>query len=117
MFTVTMTQAKPFTPTRWLAVLLLVFFSLPNTKATEETVWVTVLATETAHATPTAPTPASYTSLSEFKDTVLAVTNEYRASHDAKPLTWNNTLAEYSKKWADACVWKHSVRILYFFRA
>ncbi|KAJ6087730.1 hypothetical protein N7467_006644 [Penicillium canescens] len=103
-----MSQPKPFTPTRWLTILpLLTLLSIPITKS-QETVWVTVLATETTHATQTAPTAASYTSLSEFKDTVLEVTNEYRATHDAKPLSWNDTLAEYSKKWADACIWKHS---------
>lgn len=105
-----MSRPKPFTPTRWLTILpLLTLLSIPITKS-QETVWVTVLATETTHTTPTAPTAASYTSLSEFKDTVLEVTNEYRATHDAKPLSWNDTLAEYSKKWADACIWKHSVR-------
>ncbi|KAJ6027660.1 uncharacterized protein N7446_003744 [Penicillium canescens] len=103
-----MSQPKLFTPTRWLSILpLLTLLSIPITKS-QETVWVTVLATETTHATPTAPTAASYTSLSEFKDTVLEMTNEYRATHDANPLSWNDTLAEYSKKWADACIWKHS---------
>ncbi|KAJ5754077.1 uncharacterized protein N7511_008230 [Penicillium nucicola] len=104
-----MSQPKPFPPTRWLAILLLfILFSIQTANAEEETVWVTVRATKTAHATPTAPTPASYTSLSKFKDAVLETTNEYRASHDANPLQWNDTLAEYSKNWADACVWKHS---------
>ncbi|OQD83754.1 hypothetical protein PENANT_c015G02585 [Penicillium antarcticum] len=104
-----MLQPKPFASTRWLAIsLLFTLLSIQSTKAEEETVWVTVLATETAHTTPTAPTPASYTSFSKFKDAVLEMSNEYRASHDAEPLKWNDTLAEYSKNWADACVWKHS---------
>lgn len=41
----------------------------------------------------------------------MKVTNDYRASHDAQPLKWNDTLAEYSQQWAEACIWKHSVRI------
>lgn len=42
---------------------------------------------------------------------MLKVTNEYRANHDANPLEWNNTLADYSREWAEACIWKHSVCI------
>jgi uncharacterized protein YkwD len=81
----------------------------------QETVYITakttVEAVKTVYATPTVPTPASYTSVDDFKDTVLKVTNEYRRTHDASPLVWNNTLTEYAQKWAESCVWKHSVRI------
>ncbi|CAI7604858.1 unnamed protein product [Penicillium pancosmium] len=78
----------------------------------QETVYVTakttVEAVKTVYATPTVPTPASYTSVDDFKDTVLKVTNEYRRTHDASPLVWNETLTEYAKKWAESCIWKHS---------
>mgnify|MGYP002718647540 FL=1 len=43
---------------------------------------------------------------------MLEVTNEYRANHDANPLEWNDTLADYSREWAEACIWKHSVCII-----
>lgn len=81
---------------------------------TQETVYITAKTTveevKTVYATPTVQIPASYTSLSDFKDTVLKVTNEYRTTHDASPLVWNDTLTEYSRKWAETCIWKHSVR-------
>lgn len=71
----------------------------------------TVEAVKTVYATPTVPTPASYTSVDDFQDTVMKVTNEYRRTHDASPLVWNKTLTEYAQKWAESCIWKHSVRI------
>ncbi|OJJ86806.1 putative extracellular SCP domain protein Pry1, partial [Aspergillus glaucus CBS 516.65] len=64
--------------------------------------------TTTLTSTPTSPTPASYTSLKEFKDTVLSISNDYRNEHDACTLTWNDTLADYSRNWAQQCKWKHS---------
>ncbi|KAJ9305745.1 hypothetical protein DTO217A2_4815 [Paecilomyces variotii] len=55
------------------------------------------------------PTPAqSYTSETLFEDTVLNVTNRYRAQHDASALTWNNSLTAYAENWAKKCLWKHS---------
>jgi uncharacterized protein YkwD len=72
------------------------------------TVWTTV---KVPAPTPTVPLSPSYTSLDTFKDDMLKVTNEYRANHDASPLKWNDTLADYSREWAEACIWKHSVRI------
>ncbi|KAI2793346.1 hypothetical protein POX_b03400 [Penicillium oxalicum] len=72
------------------------------------TVYNTVQRTTVAEATPTAPKPASYTSLEVFHDTMLRVTNDFRKLHEAKPLTWNDELAEYSRKWAEGCLWKHS---------
>lgn len=81
----------------------------------QETVYITakttVEAVKTVYATPTVPTPASYTSVDDFQDTVMKVTNEYRRTHDASPLVWNKTLTEYAQKWAESCIWKHSVRI------
>lgn len=70
---------------------------------------VQVEAAQTVYATPTVPSPASYTSLSDFEDTVLQVTNEYRDVHTANALVWNETLVEYARDWAEACIWKHSV--------
>lgn len=96
--------------------LLLVTLSLILVVDAQKTVYITtkttVEAAETVYATPTAPTPVSYTSVDDFKDTVLKVTNEYRRTHDASPLVWNKTLTEYAEKWAESCIWKHSVRIL-----
>lgn len=94
--------------TRWLAIVILLTMQILGAKADVVTVWTTV---KVPAPTPTAPLSPSYTSLNEFKDDMLKVTNEYRANHDANPLQWNNTLADYSREWAEACIWKHSVCI------
>ncbi|KAF4766732.1 hypothetical protein N7455_005219 [Penicillium solitum] len=91
--------------TRWLAIVILLTMQILSAKADVLTVWTTM---KVPAPTPTAPLSPSYTSLNEFKDDMLKVTNEYRANHDANPLQWNNTLADYSRKWAEACIWKHS---------
>ncbi|KAJ9488149.1 hypothetical protein VN97_g5157 [Penicillium thymicola] len=91
--------------TRWLAIVIYLTMQILSTKADVVTVWTTV---KVPAPTPTAPLSPSYTSLNEFKDEMLKVTNEYRANHDANPLQWNNTLADYSREWAEACIWKHS---------
>ncbi|CAI7587053.1 hypothetical protein PCG10_003699 [Penicillium crustosum] len=91
--------------TRWLAIVTLFTMQILSAKADVVTVWTTV---KVPAPTPTAPLSPSYTSLDEFKDDMLKVTNEYRANHDANPLQWNNTLADYSREWAEACIWKHS---------
>jgi len=75
----------------------------------------TVDASTTVLATPSAPSAASYTSFDDFKRTVLQVSNDYRRSHDANPLVWNETLVKYARNWAEACLWKHSVRCPFFF--
>ncbi|KAJ5887609.1 hypothetical protein N7495_007650 [Penicillium taxi] len=75
---------------------------------------IVIETTKTVIATPTIPTPSSYTSLSEFKNTVLKVSNKYRNVHDADGLVWNETLVKYAKEWAETCIWKHSVGLLYF---
>ncbi|KAJ5484400.1 Allergen V5/Tpx-1-like protein [Penicillium expansum] len=90
---------------RWLAILVLLTMQILSAKADVVTVWTTV---KVPAPTPTAPLSPSYTSLNEFKDDMLKVTNEYRANHDADPLVWNDTLADYSREWAEACIWKHS---------
>ncbi|KXG54230.1 Allergen V5/Tpx-1-related protein [Penicillium griseofulvum] len=90
--------------TRWLARLTLLMQIL-SANAEVVTVWTTV---KVPAPTPTVPLSPSYTSLDTFKDDMLKVTNEYRANHDASPLKWNDTLADYSREWAEACIWKHS---------
>jgi uncharacterized protein YkwD len=98
----------------WSLLLLLVIYSSFITaikaKVVVTTVHTTVEIASTVQATPTVPSPASYTSTSELKDTVLRVSNDYRKAHDAEPLVWNDTLVEYSHQWAQNCIWEHSVR-------
>ncbi|KAJ5502558.1 Allergen V5/Tpx-1-related protein [Penicillium fimorum] len=91
--------------TRWLAIFILFTMQLLSANADVVTIWTTV---KLPAPTQTAPLSPSYTSLDKFKDDMLKVTNEYRANHDASPLKWNDTLAEYSQEWAEACIWKHS---------
>jgi uncharacterized protein YkwD len=91
---------------------LLVLISLVGIVKADNVVYVTSTldASTIVLATPTAPSPASYTSFDDFKKTVLQVSNDYRRSHDANPLVWNETLVKYAQNWAEACLWKHSVR-------
>ncbi|KAJ5178738.1 hypothetical protein N7492_001948 [Penicillium capsulatum] len=94
---------------RW-CLLLMAAAILPHAHA-QDIVVVTVHATlpaATVRATPSIPSPASYTSLDDFKETVLKISNDYRRTHDAGPLSWNESLVQYSRKWADTCLWKHS---------
>lgn len=96
----------------WLSVIIAILIT--NTVADDivyVTVTTTVEAAKTVQATPTAQSPASYTSLNDFKKTVLRISNDYRKAHDAQPLVWNETLTEYAQKWAETCIWKHSVCI------
>ncbi|KAJ5793315.1 uncharacterized protein N7503_009293 [Penicillium pulvis] len=72
------------------------------------TVKTTVEAATTVYETPTIPSPASYTSLSDFKEIVLQVSNNYRGSHEAEEVVWNETLVKYAQSWAETCIWKHS---------
>ncbi|KAJ6028770.1 hypothetical protein N7540_004346 [Penicillium herquei] len=72
------------------------------------TTFVTTVEVTTVKASLTVPSPASYTSPTDFEDTVLKVSNEYRDDHDAESLVWNETLTEYARKWAEGCIWKHS---------
>ncbi|KXT13090.1 hypothetical protein AC579_2144 [Pseudocercospora musae] len=57
--------------------------------------------------TTTSALPSS-TMGSSFQSEVLNSTNWYRAQHEAAPLTWNSTLADYAQNYAKRCVWKHS---------
>ncbi|KAJ5724557.1 hypothetical protein N7493_006285 [Penicillium malachiteum] len=72
------------------------------------TTFVTTVEVTTVKASLTVPSPASYTSLTDFEDTVLQVSNEYRDDHNAGALVWNETLTEYARNWAEGCIWKHS---------
>lgn len=102
---------------RWLAILTLLTLPLSTSaefttmalKADAVTIWVTVEAT--ARETPTAPMHPSYTDPAILKKEMLDISNDYRKKHDAKPLKWNDTLTQYAEAWAEACIWKHSVRI------
>jgi uncharacterized protein YkwD len=91
--------------------LLMAVIGLSTNVRAENIVYVTstVEASTTVVASPTAPSPASYTSFDDFKETVLQVSNDYRRAHDAEPLVWNKTLTEYALNWAKTCVWRHSV--------
>ncbi|GAA6039713.1 hypothetical protein JCM8097_001366 [Rhodosporidiobolus ruineniae] len=51
---------------------------------------------------------ASSASLSSFQSDCLAAHNDFRATHNAAALEWNNTLADAAKRWAKNCEWKHS---------
>lgn len=96
-----------------LVRLLLLIGSLILGVVGEDVVIVTVKTTAeaatTVYETPTIPSPASYTSLPDFKDTVLQVSNEYRGIHEADEVVWNETLVNYARSWAETCIWKHSV--------
>ncbi|KAJ5542869.1 hypothetical protein N7535_005292 [Penicillium sp. DV-2018c] len=100
-----MPQTNNPTPKRRLYTAILLLTTQTLTTNAVDTVWVTV--TRPA-PTQTVPLPASYTSTSEFKNSVLQTTNQYRAWHQASPLTWNDTMADYARHWAESCVWQHS---------
>lgn len=97
---------------------LLITILLPvSTIAFETTIIVTITATATATATATTTNPQipqdrSYTSVSQFKSSVLSTTNAYRTTHNASNLVWNEKLASFANQWAKTCLWEHSVRIL-----
>ncbi|KAL2852997.1 hypothetical protein BJX68DRAFT_233721 [Aspergillus pseudodeflectus] len=105
----------PSTSTSPLALILLILSSILRPISANEVVTITITAVQTATATATAttspeiPQDPSYTSSSLFKSSVLSTTNHYRAQHNASALTWNDTLADYAKHWAEGCIWEHSV--------
>ncbi|GAA5861516.1 hypothetical protein JCM8547_008057 [Rhodosporidiobolus lusitaniae] len=51
---------------------------------------------------------ASSDSLPSFQDDCLTAHNDFRATHNASALSWNDTLADAAERWAKNCVWKHS---------
>jgi Cysteine-rich secretory protein family len=65
--------------------------------------------TPSGYSSPTSSPSPSYTSETGFRGTVLNVTNLYRQQHNANPLTWNDTLANYAQNWANGCQFIHSV--------
>lgn len=86
----------------WIAIWLsLLFISLAQ--AHVQMVTVT--------ASPTTPSPPSYTSIEDFRNTVMSVSNAYRKDHGAGHLIWNKTLADYALNWANGCIWEHSVSL------
>lgn len=85
------------------------FVATTNAKIVVVTVHTTVQVASTVILPPAIPTSPSYTSSGEFKDAVLRVSNNYRKAHGAEPLVWNDTLVEYSRRWVENCIWKHSV--------
>ncbi|CDR43886.1 RHTO0S08e07536g1_1 [Rhodotorula toruloides] len=55
------------------------------------------------------PSPSSSGgSTDPFASACLAAHNDFRATHHADPLTWNDTLAAAAEKWTKNCVWEHS---------
>ncbi|KAF1949398.1 PR-1-like protein [Byssothecium circinans] len=51
---------------------------------------------------------AEYAKDDAFREATLNVTNTYRKQHNATRLTWNDTLADVSRKWSEKCVFEHS---------
>ncbi|CAG8935774.1 unnamed protein product [Penicillium salamii] len=104
---------KNLTIQGWLAIYILLTVSTTTAKELSTmTIGApgqpTVVITVEAPPVPTTPQDPSYLDPEILKKDTLDVTNEYRAQHSAKPLVWNDTLAEFSKKWAETCIWKHS---------
>lgn len=100
-----------------LAIFILLTAQLANAVEMEDMILVaegqpTVTVTVTAPAVPTTVKDPSYIDSKIFKKEMLDVSNDYREQHSAKPLVWNETLAEYSKKWAETCDFVHSVSSL-----
>ncbi|KAJ5924302.1 hypothetical protein N7466_008489 [Penicillium verhagenii] len=93
---------------RWLLLTGSLIMGVISQDVVIVTVETTVKATSTVYDAPTVPSPASYTSLPDFKETVLQASNEYRGAHEAVDIVWNETLVEYARKWAETCIWKHS---------
>ncbi|KAJ5916062.1 hypothetical protein N7504_000077 [Penicillium tannophilum] len=93
---------------RWLLLIGILVMGVVGEEKVIVTVKTTVEAAKTVYETPTVPSPASYTSLSDFKEIVLQVSNEYRGSHEAEEVVWNETLVKYAQSWAETCIWKHS---------
>ena len=52
--------------------------------------------------------PGQGSSVFDTIDDVLNGHNDFRASHGASPLSWDNTLADYANNQASRCVFEHS---------
>jgi Cysteine-rich secretory protein family len=57
---------------------------------------------------PTSPPSASFTVPSALIGSTLNSTNHFRDQHNARPLTWNTSLAEAASSWGSQCQWQHS---------
>ncbi|GAA6007565.1 hypothetical protein JCM10207_006388 [Rhodosporidiobolus poonsookiae] len=64
-------------------------------------------ASQTATSTDSAATAAS-SSDDSFINTCLTTHNDFRATHHADALVWNETLADAASRWVDNCVFEHS---------
>ncbi|RMJ28648.1 hypothetical protein PHISP_00505 [Aspergillus sp. HF37] len=89
--------SSPHTSLCYTFPLVLCFFAL----STASTAVITVTVT----ASPSSP---SYLSPPKFRHAILAQSNAYRRRHNARPLVWNEYLADYALNWARKCMWKHS---------
>ncbi|KAJ6093517.1 hypothetical protein N7486_008806 [Penicillium sp. IBT 16267x] len=94
--------------TRWFLLIGSLAMGVIGEDVVIVTVKTTAEAVKTVYETPTIPSPASYTSLPDFTETVLQVSNEYRGIHEADEVVWNETLVKYARSWAETCIWKHS---------
>ena len=47
---------------------------------------------------------------SDLRSQVLNSTNYFRAHYEAKPLSWDPTLAQYAQRYTEGCIWEHSVQ-------
>lgn len=68
-----------------------------------------------ATATKTTEQPAAtgggsddQTNLSDFAQKCLKAHNDFRATHSAPALVWNDTLAKGAEQWTAECIWEHS---------
>jgi hypothetical protein len=85
------------------AALVLLVPLLPAAAAQDSTVTIT--------APPNIPTDEpEWTDTEPFTSAVLSVHNAYRAEHDAEPLRWNGTLADFADDYLDDadCKFEHS---------
>lgn len=49
-------------------------------------------------------------SRTQLNEQSLNSTNFFRKQFEAKPLIWDATLAQYGQRYAEKCIWEHSVR-------
>ncbi|CAD6440467.1 cb680d21-7e9b-4cfb-b7be-840b4415bfcc [Sclerotinia trifoliorum] len=52
------------------------------------------------------PRETGFSTPDQFKVQILQAQNWYRAAHGAKPLVWNDILADTSSEWVARCVWE-----------
>ncbi|GAA5916645.1 hypothetical protein JCM6882_001569 [Rhodosporidiobolus microsporus] len=65
-------------------------------------------ATTTATGDDSEPTASAPSSDDPFIQECLTAHNDFRATHHADPLVWNETLADAASRWIDVCKWEHS---------